>query len=285
MLKFDWYSLLNNNYYDTEVLETFEDVLYFRNDTAQFADYIHQFWGFTILGYHNYSTRYIEQFEKRLSNTINGNIDCFSHWAKILLCYSLINKELDKTIMVMLLKSILSNPWLEEKAKFNSDNELLEYKETLFHSITVTLQSLARLNIRNEAIAMKFANKIVEESVEPVADYTPKEISQIFSSYCKMDFYNAKLMRSLEDLFILKLSAALPEWVANMLLSHVNWAKFIVKQTFEEMGSKELFRKFKKYHIKFINLLLTDLLEKGVENINYKAWFFIGKFLSVLLFS
>jgi hypothetical protein len=113
--------------------------------------------------------------------------------------------------MVVLLKSIISNSWLEEKPNFNSEKELSEYKESLFHSLTVTLQSLARLNIRNEAIATKFANKIVSESSEPIADYTPKEISQIFSSYCKMEFYNSKLMRSLEDMFVVRLSAALPE--------------------------------------------------------------------------
>ena len=172
-----------SNYYDTEVLEVLEDVLYYRDDKAQFVDYIHQFWGFTILGYHNYSSRYIEQFEKRLSMTAKDSIGNLSHCAKILLSYSLIDKELNKSIMVMLLKSILSNSWMEETPEFSSETELSEYKESLFHSITVVLQSLARMNIRNEAIATKFANKLISESVQPVANYTPKEISQIFASY------------------------------------------------------------------------------------------------------
>jgi hypothetical protein len=78
-----------------------------------------------------------------------------------------------------------------------------------------------------------------------------------------------KLMRVLEDLFIMNIKTSVPETTANMLLSHIDWAKFIVKETFEEDGSKQLFKTFKKYHISFVNLLLKDILDKGVENINY----------------
>ena len=56
-----------------------------------------------------------------------------------------------------------------------------------------------------------------------------------------------------------------------MILSHCNWANNIAKETFEFGGSRELFKNFKKYHISFINLCLNNLIDKDVENLDYKS--------------
>lgn len=83
------------------------------------------------------------------------------------------------------------------------------------------------------------------------------------------------MLRALEDLFIINIDDAMAKSVTNMLLSHSNWAKHMIKQAFEENGSKETFKNFKAYHIEFVNLLLTNLVNQGVETLDYQDILFI----------
>lgn len=88
-----------------------------------------------------------------------------------------------------------------------------------YYNITVVLQSLARMNIRNEKIFTEVANKIMQDIQNDVKiNIKPKEIAQIFSSFVKVEFFNLKLMRVLEDLFVLNIKEAVPKTVVNMLL-------------------------------------------------------------------
>jgi len=266
-----------NKYFDKEVLEKLEDVLFYRDDSANLVDYVHQLWAFSVLGYYNYSTRYIEQFNERAHKVKDIKFHSLELSAKVLLSYSMINKDLDNAILKKVLKAIIDSKESEVVEEGGISKMYPSYKQNLFHSMTVILQSLVKLDIRNEAIFTKFANKIVCEGDESEVDYQAKEISQLFSCYVKAQFYNSLLMKKLEEKFVEKVDQALPETLANMLLSHLDWARFIVDQTFKENGSKELFYKFKPYHIKFVNLLLTNLNEKGVDGWNYVSWLIIPK--------
>ena len=141
-----------------------------------------------------------------------------------------------------------------------------------YHNLTVVVQSLARMNIRNEKIFTEVASRIMTDIEKEIQiDIKPKESVQIFSSFAKVGFFNLKLMRALEDLFVLNLKSAIPKVVANMLLWHWKWAQHITNETFVEKNSVLIFQSFKEYHIQFIKLLLTDIKEKGIENVDYQT--------------
>lgn len=173
-----------------------------------------------------------------------------------------------------LIKAVIDRPELNLDQDISKNK--LEIKPNFYHSITVIVQSLAKLKVRNSKIFTQIALRILSDSAHhqnlPIK---PKEAAQILSSYTKVGFYDHKLFRILEDIFIENIENSVVETTANMLLSHIDWAKYIVHSTFTEKGSQKMFNSFKKYHVKFVNLCLSDILNKGTENLGYKATYFI----------
>ena len=267
--------LAKSRYTNIDVLRKIEEILAYRNERVHLAHHIDEMWAFTVLGYYKHSKEYIKKFNNKILNL--GRITMkIEEIAKSLLSYSLINEDLNIEVLKTLISKWINNKELQSSVE--GDENQVANSSNLYHSITVIVQSLARLNVRNTTLFSIIADKILTDAQrEAKIPINAKEAAQIFASFSKMEFFNMKLMRVLEDLFIMNIKISVPETTANMLLSHIDWAKFIVKETFEEDGSKQLFKTFKKYHISFVNLLLKDILDKGVENINYHTWFFITK--------
>lgn len=114
----------------------------------------------------------------------------------------------------------------KEKPEFNAEAIKVVIKLIIeriskftYYNITVIVQALARLNIRNEKIFTEVANRIVGDIEKQVEiNIKPIEAVQIFSSFAKVGFFNIKLMRVLEDLFVMHIKSAAPQTIANMIL-------------------------------------------------------------------
>ena len=187
------YFFAKSRHFNLEVLEILEnELLKHSMYLTKYEVYqkVINFWSFSILRHHNYSMKYVENFNEFIKLIDNDKIDISKdHLPLILLSYSHINENLDLEVMKLIIQRCM-----------DSINKLN------YHNLTVIVQSLARMNIRNEAAFTAVANRIITDiENENDIEIKAKEAAQIFSSFVKVEFYDLRLMRALEDLFVLNI--------------------------------------------------------------------------------
>lgn len=263
-----------SRYRNTKLLSIIEESLLYANESRPINQHINELWAFSILEYYEESTEYVKIFDKRLLSLPEDSPLSLELIAKTLYSYSLIKDKLNVDVLKKILKMIVN---LEEILPKETDTEL-EITPQLYHSLTVIVKALAKMNIRNEKVYSMVATRIMcdikHHDSLPIKSI---ESAQIFSSYTKVEFFNPKFLRTMEDLFLTNIQDSSPETTANMLLSHWEWGKYIARSTFTDNGSREFFKEFKVYHIQFVSLLLNDLLSKDLNNLSYKAFYYIIK--------
>lgn len=168
------YLLAKCRYADFEALDKIVDTLMIDSADVEFIYQVRDFWGLSVLLYHEHNNEFVGVFERRCLNLDDKDRITDTAATQTLLAYSLIygkwkdtEKEINYDVMKLLIKQVLkSMPRLD------------------YHSINVTLQSLARLNIRNEKVFEEAANRLMKDiqNMDEVP-IKPKEISQIFSAY------------------------------------------------------------------------------------------------------
>lgn len=202
------YFLAKSKHYDEEVLEQIEDEVINQDIVASTSEHLSlsilNFWSFSTLGYYKHSMKYVKSFDEHIKSLSDKSMILDHEIPIIMVSYGHINCEIDIDCMKILLLRII---------------DVIE--NLSYHNITVIAQALARLQIRNSTIFTKIANKIISDiNILTNIDIKGIEAAQIFSAFVKCEFYNIRLLRVLEDLFLINLEDAVPQTIANMFLSH-----------------------------------------------------------------